>query len=147
MNSSVRGPRRARTIAAALLLVVFSSGALGAAALSNLSRPEEALAVSVSAATEWMEALDLSKEQRDGIAAILTAKQPLADSIVRVAVQELRSVMTSVDTEVRGILSPAQLVAFDDLRGSKPHIQAVRRTVTPQGDTVQIDTVRIEGRP
>lgn len=86
--------------------------------------------------------LALTARRVAGFAAILTRHQPAVDSIVQVAMDDLRTLMEAVDAEVRGLLSPDQIQVLDSLRSTAPRIRAVRRTLGPDGEVIDADTVR-----
>ena len=134
--------RPASLLSAFLLAAVFTAGALSGAALLDRSYAAAPTDAEVpSAETGYLTSLDLSSEQRTAIDRILTAHQPVADSIVRSSIERLRDLMNAADAEVRAVLSPQQILAYEELLAERPRIRAVRRTVGPDGITT-VDTIR-----
>lgn len=144
------GPGRARWIAALLLVLVFSAGALAALAAADLGErgAEGPTAVRVEAGpmgAGGLDDLDLSDEQRQAINTLFASYQPRTDEIIETALAELRTLMDRLDGEVRGFLSPDQLETYERLRMGGIRVQAIRRTMTAGGDTIRIDTLSVDG--
>lgn len=134
--------KRVRFLSALLLLVVFLAGSLtGAAALDGGLSLGRSQRIAVQSGQD-LGALDLSPGQRASLDEILTRHQPAVDSIVQVAMADLRMLMEVVDAEVRGLMSPDQIQVLDSLRSTAPRIRAVRRTLGPDGEVIDADTVR-----
>ena len=134
--------KRVWTLSTMLLLVVFFAGTLtGAATLDASPRFARAERISVGS-SEGLGALDLSPGQRASFDAIMARHQPKADSIIQAAMNDLLILMDSMDVEVRAVLSPDQIAAFDSLRAAGPRVRAVRRTLGPDGNVIDADTIR-----
>jgi len=134
--------KRVQLLAAVLLLMVFLAGSLaGAATRDGGQSLATSQRISVSSGQD-LSALDLSQGQRTSLDEILARHQPAADSIVSVAMNDLRALMELVDAEVRTLLSPDQIEALDAMRSAGPRIRAVRRTLGPDGEVIDADTVR-----
>lgn len=130
-----------RLFAGAVLLLVFSTGAfVGAAALDDDGATGQVGSVRVNVDSHLGE-IDLTAGQRTALDSLLEARQPQIDSIIRAAIDELHEVLDSVDVEVRAVLLPGQLEAYDALRAGRDGVRAVRRTQSPDG-TFQVDTIR-----
>lgn len=142
MTTGSSDAKRVRILSATLLAVVFLAGSLtGAATLDVDGGPAGARRMSVETAP-WPSELELSPGQRARFDEIMTTYQPAVDSIVQTAMRDLRNLMDSVHVEVRGLLSPDQLLILDSLMVEGPRVQAVRRTLGPDGDVIEADTIR-----
>lgn len=133
-----------RRIAAALLLLVFSAGALTAAAVSSLGPDAASENPGPDAVSVGLEGLGLSEGQRRTIDAIVAERQPAVDSIVYKALADLQVVMADVDADVRAVLSPEQLVLYDSLKAEAPRIRAVQRTSSIDGGPPTVDTLTVD---
>lgn len=139
MSRRVHDDRSVRLLSLALLTVVFLAGALTGAVLldSGFAMPA---ADADEPSSPTMAALELTDDQRTEIDRILAATQPQADSIIRSSIEGLRALMEGADEEVRAVLTPEQIEAYDGLLARQPRIRAVRRTLGEDGTTV--DTIR-----
>jgi len=125
-----------------LLLAVFLAGSLtGAATFDGSQSLGAAQRISVGS-PPGLSALDLSPGQRASLDEIVARHQPTADSIIQAAMADLTSLMDSMNVEVRAVLSPDQITVFDSIRAEAPRMRAVRRTLGPDGEVIDADTIR-----
>lgn len=138
----MRAQNRTRLIAAAILLLVFSTGAVASASvLARGSSDAATRAVRLSGSLPDLDAIGLSEDQSRAIDSLLASRQPQIDSIIQGALEDLRQVLDSVDGEIRVRLSPEQLESYERLRAETSGVQAVRRTLSPDGG-LSVDTIR-----
>ena len=134
--------KRVWMLSALLLLMVFLAGSLtGAATLDGSKNPGTAQRISVRA-LQGLGALDLSPGQRASVDQIVTRHQPAVDSIIQATMNDLSSLIDSVHIEVRALLSPDQIAALDSMVAAGPRTRAVRQTLGPDGEVIDVDTIR-----
>lgn len=134
--------KRIRLLSAVLLLIVFLAGSLtGAAALDRAPETRVSQRISVGSGP-GLAALDLSAGQQASVDAIVAQHQPAADAIIQSAMQELLTIVEQMDAEVRAVLSPDQIERLDSLTSQGTRIRAVRRTLGPEGEVLDADTIR-----
>lgn len=125
MKHGVESLGRVRAQGIALLLITFVVGALAGISLervraARLSPPASAGIGMMQPQREgrlpmMFRRLDLSPEQRAQIARILEAGRPRTDAILNQMLPRLRAVTDSVQTEIRAVLTPEQIVRLDTL--------------------------------
>ena len=133
--------RHARWLSAILLFVVFIAGALAGAVVLDVAQAEAPPEASSSPPSKALDALDLSPEQRQAIDRILTTRQPAADSIIRSSIAQLTALMEAADQDVRAVLTPDQIEAYESIVLQGSRVEAVRRTTDEAGNTT-VDTIR-----
>jgi len=142
MTQRPNNSRRVQLLSAVLLSMVFLAGSLAGAATRETA-PSVGTSERISVGSgHGLTDLDLSPGQRTNLEGILARHQPTADSIVRVAMDDLRALRDTIDAEVRTLLSPEQIQTLDSIRVGKPRIRAVRRTLGPDGQVIDADTLR-----
>ncbi len=139
--NTVTEERRVRLLSLLLLLTVFFAGSLTGAVVSKGAWAADAPVGEAKPAGAGLDDLGLDAEQAARLDEILAGYQPAVDSIISSSMEALRGLMREADGEVRLVLRPEQLDAYDRLLSSGPRIRAVRRTVGPTGDVV-VDTIR-----
>ncbi|HEY2377960.1 MAG TPA: hypothetical protein VGH98_18445 [Gemmatimonadaceae bacterium] len=124
--------RRTRVTGAAVIIVVFVSGALTGAAVEHLGRDtrrerDVVGAVPTASAIENLkfgntgvplmyEELGLSPEQRARIRGIVAARRPEVDSLLRDSWPRLRAVVDTVRLQVEQVLTPEQRTRLTEIR-------------------------------
>lgn len=135
--------RRTTLIALFVLAVVFSAGAMVSATLLD-GEPAPILSARTEIATGsvGLEELGLSARQKAEVDSIFAAHRPRIDAIIGAALDDLRSVLDSVDVDVRGVLRPDQVAAYQRLREEGGRVRAITRTRRGSDDSVRVDTIR-----
>ena len=140
MSKNLNLERRAFLVSGIVLAVIFVAGAIAGSATTQSGLFASTRPSSPPDAVHSIYDLELTEEQRLAVESILARRQPRVDSIVGAAIDSLRAAMGQADADIRALLTPEQIEAYDALVRDGPRIQAVRRIHRPAG--VQVDTVR-----
>ena len=109
-----------RTLAAIVVVVVFAGGVMTGVALDRFRGEDVETRVRLAGRVPAeLERLGISSEQRDRISRILASSGPLTDSTMQDVMARLRSVTSSVDAQIRSVLTEQQRVEFDRHRDQR----------------------------
>ena len=126
MKNSIESLGRIRTQGLALLFLMFVAGLLVGFAGERVraARRASALLQPTSGAMArftdgglppMFQQLELTQEQQDRIAVIMENGRPRADAVLNEMLPRLRAITDSLHQEVRAVLTPQQLAAWDSL--------------------------------
>ncbi len=141
MKTTPGNEGRAGLLAVVLLVTVFLTGGLVGAVLSGTAWAEEPMAPDTDGVPVGLAGLGLTQEQEDAMEAIMARHQPAVDSVVVASMRSIDSLVRTVDSEVRAVLTADQLAVYNEMITSQPRIRAVKRTMDSSGRVVE-DTIR-----
>jgi Spy/CpxP family protein refolding chaperone len=121
MKDGIESLGRVRLQGLALLLLAFVVGVVGGMAAERIRATHFAgapplpmgLGAGRDALPPGLNRLDLTADQQERIRAILAARQPITDSLVRTTMPRLAAIHDSVRAEIRAVLTPEQRQRFD----------------------------------
>jgi Spy/CpxP family protein refolding chaperone len=122
MKGGIESLGRVRAQGVALLAIAFVAGVLGGMAAERIrathfaGEPPVPLALGPGRTTlpPGLNRLDLTADQQERIHAIIEARQPITDSLVRTTMPRLRAIHDSVRSEIRAVLTTEQRQRFDE---------------------------------
>ena len=121
MKNGIESLGRVRVQGVALLLLAFLAGVVGGMAAERIRASRVAgeppvpmgLGAGRDALPPGLNRLDLTADQQERIRAILAARQPITDSLVRTTMPRLMAIHDSVRAEIRAVLTPEQRQRYD----------------------------------
>ena len=127
-----------RVRAAAMLVLVFSAGAMSGEAFRRTSVTRTQRAESQSWA-ELVRTMELSHTQQRHMDSVFAAFQPRSDALLRELAPRLQALADSIDASLLPVLTPQQREILARARQRQPF---VLRRKTPQGE--RVDTIRLQ---